>query len=91
MECYSDNEGEIILMDFTFENALNIFTGGPSNISGRVGVCHNGVYDSVCDVNWDNNDASVMCRILGINASKFTQRHTTLAIHYYTNATYPVI
>lgn len=56
------NEGEINVIDLQYEGYLNIFTGGQVNITGRVGVCRDEFYDTVCDANWDANDAAVLCR-----------------------------
>ena len=38
---------------------------GTDSSNGRVELCQNGIWGSVCSSQWDDTDASVVCRELG--------------------------
>ena len=59
--------------------ALRLVDGRSSN-EGRVEICINGVWGSVCDDGWNNNDARVVCRQLGYSVNTGIVK---LGIRYY--------
>ena len=62
--------------------------GGSTAEEGRVEICMNGQWSTVCNEQWDNIDASIVCRQL--NNSRFRKNETTLfnfldLLHYYSS------
>ena len=47
--CDADAEGVVRLM------------GGPSKLEGRVEMCMNGEFGTICDQNWGEKEARIVC------------------------------
>ena len=39
--------------------------GGKNELEGRLEICYNGVWGTICDNGWDERDAAVVCNQLG--------------------------
>ena len=42
--------------------------GGANSTEGRVEICLNDEWGTVCDQMWDNTDAGIVCRQLGLSS-----------------------
>lgn len=48
---------------------------------GKVEICRDGLWGSLCNDKWDHREAAVVCRQLGYNGSEFER--ILLASYYY--------
>ena len=60
--------------------------GGNSVSEGRVEICYNGVWGSICYYGWTNIDAAIVCRQLGFQKeSKQTIMYCIITVYNHKN------
>ena len=62
--------------------------GGKNNLEGRLEICFRGIWGTVCHDSWDNRDAEVACRQLGLNT---TRPQALREVSYFGKGTGPVL
>ena len=63
---------------------MRLVNGG-SSLEGRLEVCLNGVWGTICDQSWDNTDAGVACSQMGYSARGRVRdtMYGTIVVHIY--------
>ena len=71
----------MFLLDACIENSVRLRGSDVAN-AGRVEVCSNSLWTTICHNMWDVNDARVVCRELGFSEYGMIAKHGSIASNY---------
>ena len=61
----------IIVSEPPCTNGSLRLSGSENSTEGRVEICYNNVWGTICDTLWDDQDAAVVCRQLNISSGMY--------------------
>lgn len=71
--CYIHNIATYDIMHYSGCTSGDIrLVEGSTELEGRVEICLNNMWSTVCDDGWENVDAGIVCRQLGYSATGIT-------------------
>ena len=68
MPCRSDKFKQVFCIIGCTEGDVRLLEGA-TRLEGRVEICKNNAWGTVCDNGWDTVDARVVCRQLGYSVA----------------------
>lgn len=67
-------------LDYSCPTGAVRLAGGQSPYEGRVEICIDNQYGTICDDNWDDRDAAVVCGQLGFPRKS---KYNTLSFYFF--------
>ena len=76
-----------LVPDFSCEDGEVRLVGGSMENEGRVEICFNNQFGTICDDAWDRRDAAVICNQLGFSRDSecFDKLYIYVYIYIYTH------
>ena len=65
--CYHFEDVGLVCLESCSPDGIVRLSGGKNSNEGRVEICKNQKWTTICDDGWDNSDAAVACKSVGLS------------------------